>query len=418
MNANSIHETNMNFTMDAPTMTAYRSVIARLPMTMRPSLNQQLRKWETLFPFEKNRLVAFLHGVESFQPTALDALTGPLRALETKMGVARWNFSEASETMENSSLLARSEYYAEWRGSVQRIFASIETESSHQSTAQPAPPRLVLLILPASLPIDTPAVWAQWDHSGQEFYIDGDARALAERLLQEQSFHAKSKESQGDNDSSDLWLIDADSTLSQYSSVPAYSLSYSSLKTIRVKFLAAVNTVPKDIQASDQILESVRRQDWSHDWPTELVNHPKLRNFVIDLFLSGNGALIFPNAFVEWAACEAMRRARPRVLIARFGMRAKPKPFTGIAIFENQQHISSLPDENDPEGSAIDALILARYVWLAAKRYPEGEQTYGLCICEARNSALVMVPPGQSSPWNTGHSVKPEELAVWIGSIL
>jgi len=45
--------------------------------------------------------------------------------------------------------------------------------------------------------------------------------------------------------------------------------------------------------------------------------------------------------------------------VARFGMRSKPKPFTSIAIFENQQRVSSLPDVVDPANSAIDAVILA-----------------------------------------------------------
>jgi hypothetical protein len=43
-------------------------------------------------------------------------------------------------------------------------------------------------------------------------------------------------------------------------------------------------------------------------------------------------------------------------------MRSKPKLFTGIAIFENQQTISPIPDVDDPQGSAIDAVILARYI--------------------------------------------------------
>jgi hypothetical protein len=406
---------------DASTMNAYRGLIARMPVTMRPSLNQQLNQWEMLFPFEQRRLAAFFRGIESFQPAALDALTAPLRTLETKMGVARWNFTETSETMENASLLARSEFYAEWRRDVQQIFSAVEAASgsAHQAQSNPAKPsqaRLVVLILPASLPIDTPAAWAQWDRRGQEIRIDGDARRLSELLLQSQL----GLEMQADKDRSDLWLIDAGSDLKHNlpSSAPAYSLSYASMKDFRDKFLAAVNTVPKNIQATDQVLTAVRHHDWSQDWPAELSDQPRLRNFVIDLFLSGNGALIFSNAFVEWAASEALRRARPRVLIARFGMRSKPKPFTSIAIFENQQRISALPDVDDPEGSAIDALILARYVWSAAIRYPEGAQTCGLCIAESSNSVWLILPPDRPSPWKTGQAVKPEELGVWIESTL
>jgi hypothetical protein len=145
-------------------------------------------------------------------------------------------------------------------------------------------------------------------------------------------------------------------------------------------------------------------------WPAEIVNQPSLRKFVIDLFLSGNGAVIFSNAFVEWAAAEALRRARPRTIIARFGMRSKPKPFTSIAVFENQHKISSVPDVDDPENSAIDAVILARYVWLNACRYPEQDQTLCVCVAEHGDSAYVIPPAGKSLALGSDQSIAPEEL--------
>jgi hypothetical protein len=143
-----------------------------------------------------------------------------------------------------------------------------------------------------------------------------------------------------------------------------------------------------------------------------------LRNFVVDLFLSGNGALIFGNAFAEWAASEALRRARPRGMVVRFGMRSKPKLFTGIAIFENQQQISALPDVDDREGSAVDALILARYVWLAASRYPEYEQAYCLCVSEFSNSAYLICPEGRSAPWSLERPVTPDEICLQLAQII
>ena len=59
-------------------------------------------------------------------------------------------------------------------------------------------------------------------------------------------------------------------------------------------------------------------------WPAEYAGQPRLRKFVIDLFLSGNGALIFSNAFVEWAVSEAIRRARPRRSLPASACAASP----------------------------------------------------------------------------------------------
>jgi hypothetical protein len=103
-------------------------------------------------------------------------------------------------------------------------------------------------------------------------------------------------------------------------------------------------------------------------------------------------------------------------MVARFGMRSKPKPFTSIAIFENQQRVSSLPDVDDPENSAVDAAILAHYTWLAACRYPEGEQAICLCVSEFLNSAYLVAPAGKNPGWSPGRAVTPEEVYAWIAA--
>ena len=394
-------------------------LIDRLPVTLRPSLNQQISQWATLFPFEQDRLAQFMLGVQTFSPSALGALTKPLWVLEKKMGITVSNFSVASDTIGNASLLARSEYYAEWRREVQRVFEAVNAAAHESTPSQVASPRLILLILPRNLPVDPQSVWKQWDRRGREIKISGGSERLCELAVQGQrdnSLTSTSGSQQSNGQSSDLWLIDADtklsSLLSPHSPISACSLSYANLKPFRDRFLAELNKAPKDIQATDEIIANLRGEAWDGWglWPAEVASRPRLRKFVIDLFISGNGAVIFSNSFVEWAAAEALRRARPRTVVARFGMRSKPKPFTSIAIFENQQRISSLPDVDDPENSAIDAVILARYVWLTACRYPEQEQTFCLCVAEHGDSAFLIPPAGTSVGWNAEYPVAPEEI--------
>jgi hypothetical protein len=410
-------------------LAGYRRQIARLPLTMRPSLNRQLGQWETLFPYERGRLAVLLRGVELFQPASLDELTAPLRAVEAKMGVEKWNFTETTDTIENSSMLARSAYYAEWRHEVQRIFEAVNAAARDTATAPANLSRLLLLILPESLPADPLTVWKPWGSRGREIAIKGDARRIGEFALQGQTgapgvaaLLARHGGPQGSMDSSDFWLIDAEaklvSLIAPASPPVASHLSCAALKPFRDKLLADLNTIPKSIAGADQTIAGIRREDWDRLWPAELAGQSRLRNFVIDLCLSGNGALIFTNSFVEWAASEALRRARPRAMVARFGMRSKPKPFASIAIFENQQHISALPDVDDPEGSAIDAAILARYIWLAATRYPEYEQAFCLCVSESQNSGLLICPEGQNAPWSLERPVTPEEMCLKLTQVI
>lgn len=403
----------------------YRRLIERLPVTMRPALNQQLSQWGLLFPFEQKRLTNFMKGVASYSPSALDALTTPLWALEAKMGVKKWDFSQASDTIENASLLARSQYYAEWRREVQKVFESFNAAARDSAPAPTESMRLLLMILPGYLPIDPQSAWKQWDSRGHEIKISGGSEKICQLAMQGQPGMdgvAALAARQGSVESSDLWLIDADTKLggmlSPHTPLAASSLSFANLKPFRDKFLAEVNKIPKDIEGADEVLANLRHESWNGWglWPAEITGQPRLRQFMIDLYLSGNGSLNFSSAFVEWASSEVLRRVRPRAIVARFGMRSKPKPFTSIAIFENQQRVSTLPDVDDPENSAIDAAILARYLWLAARRYPEGEHTLCLCVSEHLDSAYAVLPEGKSLGWSPDHPVAPEELYSWLGT--
>jgi hypothetical protein len=154
-----------------------------------------------------------------------------------------------------------------------------------------------------------------------------------------------------------------------------------------------MNTMRKDLADADAVFDRLRKVDVSAWCPSEVGSDPAVREFVRSLYLSGNGAVIFGNSFVEWASSEALRRARPTLLAAKFGVRSKPKPFTGVAVFDNPDQINPLPAVDDLEGSAIDAQILALYVWLAATRYEEYQQsTVCICLAESLSEVRVVAP--------------------------
>jgi hypothetical protein len=351
-------------------------------------MNQQIDQWDTLFPFEQTRLSRVMDRLAALSRPAFEALIAPVRAVESKMGVRGWDFSESEDTIENASLLARSQYYAEWRARVQEFYEAVGAAPASQEQQTNAA-RLILTILPASLPTDAKTVWKQWDRRGRAVRISGDAGAIFPLLMDGQSAApgiVELLQSRASNDASNLWLIDAGkaqrSALTRLSATNASILEYGALKPLRDEFLAELNKAPKNIEITDQVRYGLRRKSWDGLWPEDLGGQPRLQRFMIDLFLSGNGAVIFPNSFVEWTASEAIRRARPRV--------------------------------DDPDGSAIDAGILARYVWLSASRYPEMERTYCVCVAESANSAYVFTPAGTANPWDTQDSVPPGQLCNWI----
>jgi hypothetical protein len=155
-----------------------------------------------------------------------------------------------------------------------------------------------------------------------------------------------------------------------------------------------MNTMRKDLADADDVLDRLRKMDVNAWCPPEVAAYPAVKEFVRSLFLSGNGAVLFGNSFVEWGASEAFRRARPSMVAARFGMQAKPKPFTGVAVFDNPNQINPAPSVDDISGSAADAEMLALYVWLAATRYAEYRSaTVCVVLAESISQAYVIAPP-------------------------
>ncbi len=121
--------------------------------------------------------------------------------------------------------------------------------------------------------------------------------------------------------------------------------------------------------------------------------------FVRDLFLTGNGTLFVNNTFVEWAAVQAIRRAEPRLLVARYGVRDKMKPFSSLLLFSQPRASDQIPLIEDPVGSFIDVEQLSHYVWLNAEKSPAYRQrTLHLLLAEGIDEMLAIRSGAAANP--------------------
>jgi hypothetical protein len=116
-----------------------------------------------------------------------------------------------------------------------------------------------------------------------------------------------------------------------------------------------------------------------------------LQAFVRDVFLTGNGTLFVNNTFVEWAAVQALRRAQPRMLVTRFGVRHKFRPFSSMLLFSQPRASDQSPLVEDPAGSFVDVEQLAYYVWLNAEKGPAyRNRTLYLFLAEGVDELLAI----------------------------
>jgi predicted component of type VI protein secretion system len=94
-------------------------LLKRLPITFLPFVNQQLNQWDHLFPNERQSIERLLLYVAGLSPEQSASLFRDVVEIEEKMGVRQWEFSTTEQTILNSSQLARSPYFQDWRRAVQ-----------------------------------------------------------------------------------------------------------------------------------------------------------------------------------------------------------------------------------------------------------------------------------------------------------
>ena len=144
-----------------------KGVLARLPLTLLPFVNQQLKQWNSLFPNERRAVENLLLYVASLSPEESSGLFREVIELEEKMGVRHWQFSTNEQTIQNSSQLARSPYFQEWRLAVQTVFDAADRNAQEtRGAAIQTGNRLILLDIPQSLPLDAVTAWERWQGIG------------------------------------------------------------------------------------------------------------------------------------------------------------------------------------------------------------------------------------------------------------
>jgi hypothetical protein len=134
---------------------------------------------------------------------------------------------------------------------------------------------------------------------------------------------------------------------------------------------------------------------------------PVLDRFQMSLLTEGSGTQVFSTTFVQWAAREALRRAQPLTLLARFAPRQRENPMNEL-LAENQRK-----PELDAAGSLVDADMGAWYTWINQQRLTGADQAAFLVWFEDHEEAIVVAPSFERGKV----SGTPVELAALIGQI-
>ncbi|MGO8813771.1 MAG: hypothetical protein ACLQVG_03770 [Terriglobia bacterium] len=182
------------------------------------------------------------------------------------------------------------------------------------------------------------------------------------------------------------WYIDG-ATQEPVSSAGLTLVSYHALEPARAAILKKMEKVIKSGTGGPEALHDqmaeLRPEEIGLDGTGDVA---VLNHFQSSVLAEGSGTQIFSTSFVQWAAREALRRAQPVTLLARFTPRQRQRPM-GELIASPQQSPTL-----DPEGSLIDADMGAYLTWINQQRLTGAEQSSFLVWWEDHPEAVAIAP--------------------------
>ncbi len=379
-------------------------VFDRLPPTFATYTFDRLKDWDQLFPAEQGYFERLLGLLARSEPDAVQRLFGPLAAVEEKMGVDRSTWNTKSFTLEHVDFLQRNRHLAEWRQVIAAVFAEIDP-LLEQEVARAGRSRLVIVMTPAELPMGPDRMWRRLADKGKLVPLNIDDVALDDYAAalftgaprSERAPTLYDRWGQGASDPYGAWVIEADDPILRLAAgIEGWTgFSYERLAELRAVLMEDVNKMVTEEQIPGPRQLGERLQKMNPGALRRAAGRDRvLRDFLQSVLLNGNGTLLINNTFVEWASVQAIRRARPTLLCASFGIRNKVKPFSNLLIYTDQEASNPIPTQADMLGSYVDLEIFYQYIYNECEKWPEYRRnTAYLFVGQGMDALLAIAPP-------------------------
>jgi hypothetical protein len=304
-----------------------------------------------------------------------------------------------------------------------------------------APRRLVVQIYGSGIAIDRNKLWGRFKGSGIRVPLQIEGAHASGPFLA--ALFGARADTQGDPPllasmrasgkftPLDTWMVESHRALHDIcrggsspgaSNTSVTGLSYDLLREYREELMGALyGKVLTGVESPQAFAAYARSLRVAPSATALLYSAEILQAFVRDTFLTGNGTLFVNNTFVEWAAVQALRRAEPRMLVTRFGVRHKFRPFSSMLLFSQPRGSDQTPLIEDPAGSFVDVEQLSYYVWLNAEKGPAyRNRTLYLFLAEGVDEMLAIRSDAPGTGARMPDSVTLADvgatMAQWLGT--
>jgi hypothetical protein len=401
----------------------HRELLARLPVTLRAFIGIEAEKWPTFFAPEKAYLTALLESLAG--PQAGSVLAGVTR-LEAESGCRDVRESDPHRLQDVTQLLLRRQgLLPRWRHEIDQVFQELQPGIEQRLYPEGAPRRVVVILYGEGIALQRDKLWARLRGLGTRVPLRLEGATASAPFLRALFAAGPSgilfPSSLGPGDA---WILEAGDSLHalcEAQTTGATGLSYARLRTYRETLARSLyKKVLEGVSGPQELAAYVRELDLAPPEGALLHSDLVVRAFVRDVLLGGNGTLLVNNTFVEWSAVQALKRAQPRLLVARFGVRDKMKPFSSLLLFSSPRPTDQVPSLEDPLGSFVDVEQLSYYVWLSAEKSAayRGKTLY-LLLAEGVDEMLAIRPDAPvGAAGELSEATLPEVSATmggWLG---
>jgi hypothetical protein len=438
----------------------HAEVMQRLPATVHAFILVEMQKWPTLFTAERRYQRALLEHLTNVAIGELPRLSAGVAKIEAEAALTRIGERDPARFQDLAqAALRKQSLVPAWRREIDLFFQQVDPLLEARLYPPDAPRRLVVQLYSRDIAVQPEKLWARLRARGtripltlegvnnRDGYLrtlfgvrDGDQQASLFGRLQGDATFAPT----------DRWIVESHAALHDLvlqapdsePRLPAVArsakagaasreprtatasltgLSYERLLPYRDVLMRALFSKIQSGVESPQAFAAYARSLTVAPEPGALPNPDAIvQAFVRDVLLTGNGTLFVNNTFVEWAAVQALRRAQPRLLVARYGVRDKLKPFSSLLLFSQPRTSDQIPFIEDPLGSFIDVEQLSYYVWLQAEKSAayRGKTLY-LFLAESQDELLAIRSDASGPPASPPAAVSLSDvcatMAQWLG---
>lgn len=371
----------------APASVEQLRLLENMPVPLAAVMMQQISRADRLFPVERSELNGTLQSLIPPRPKPVEQAVQKFATLRLSQDLQRldWRLDPTGFVERMTADLWSTGQIGVFRDAARLLAPSVS--AAERRDREPAS-RFAVIVLDRRVrtSAETPVLFRMLRPHGTFFPHVVDDRGM-ETLDRWIAARATSYP-----ESYAHWKISGD-TWPDPSSASVVSLSYDGLSVARQKLLELFNTTRN---AAGSGGPEGLRQVLLHLTPEQIglssIEDPILRTFAMDIFTEGSGTQLYATTFVQWTIREALRRAQPQTLLARFTPRSEA---TSIDVRITNPRMEPAPDD---AGSLVDAEMGAYLSYLNLIRLPHPEYASFLVWHEGYGQAMLI---GRGMPQHT-----------------